>query len=179
MVPVKRYPMTMSAFHPRWPPLLKSFYVLVFKLHFWVVECMYRVFSMKTYEIDEIGTYNTINNNCDLHCDPCSKTLWKCCLVIFSSAFIWQDLVYNGEICSVEVHFMKPCKDMYGIVNDSASIMTCIAKIRRLSTPSFGDKPLSVDSYVTQWRWYWKDDDGAWLIYGSVSISKSFFFNYI
>jgi hypothetical protein len=56
---------------------------------------------------------------------------------------------------------------MYGIVNNSASMMTCIAKIRRLSTPSFGDKPLSVDSYVTQWRWYWKDNDGAWLIYAN------------
>ena len=70
---------------------------------------------------------------------------------------------------------MKLCRDMYGIINDSPSMITCIAKIRRLSTPSFGDKPLSVDSYVTQWRWYWKDNDGAWLIYGSVSTSKSFF----
>jgi len=86
--------------------------------------------------------------------------------------------VYNGEICSVDVHFMKQNKDMYGIVNDidKASMMTNRAEIRRLSTPSFGDKPLSVDSYVTQWRWYWKDNDGAWLIYGSVSTSV-FFFN--
>jgi hypothetical protein len=30
--------------------LLKTFYVLVFKLHFLVVECMYWVFSIKTYE---------------------------------------------------------------------------------------------------------------------------------
>jgi len=65
--------------------------------------------------------------------------------------------------------------DMYGIVDIGKASMIAYRAIRRLSTPSFGDKPLSVDSYVTQWRWYWKDNDGAWLIYGSVSTSKSFF----
>ncbi|XP_052082745.1 uncharacterized protein LOC127720278 isoform X2 [Mytilus californianus] len=31
--------------------------------------------------------------------------------------------------------------------------------VRRLSTPSFAEKKMTVDSYLTQWRWYWKDDD--------------------
>ena len=87
--------------------------------------------------------------------------------------------MYNGEICSVDVHFTKQSKDMYGIVNDiDKASMRYRAEIRRLSTPSFGDKPLSVDSYVTQWRWYWKDNDGAWLIYDSVSTTV-FFLIYI
>ena len=87
--------------------------------------------------------------------------------------------MYNGEICSVDVHFTKQSKDMYGIVNDiDKASMRYRAEIRRLSTPSFGDKPSSVESYVTQWRWYWKDNDDAWLIYGSVSTSV-FFLIYI
>ncbi|XP_071146123.1 uncharacterized protein [Mytilus edulis] len=30
--------------------------------------------------------------------------------------------------------------------------------VRRLSTPSFTEKKIMVDSYLTQWRWYWRDD---------------------
>jgi hypothetical protein len=30
--------------------------------------------------------------------------------------------------------------------------------VRRLSTPSFAEKNSSIDSYRTQWRWYFRDD---------------------
>ncbi|CAC5423662.1 unnamed protein product [Mytilus coruscus] len=37
--------------------------------------------------------------------------------------------------------------------------------VRRLSTPSFAEKKVTVDSYLTQWRWYWKDDDDKWIMF--------------
>ena len=74
-------------------------------------------------------------------------------------------------MCTVEVKFQKQEKDMYGILRNNG-FKVAKADVRRLSTPSFGGIPLSVDSYLTQWRWYWKDDNGIWMAYDSVCIKK-------
>ncbi|XP_071146124.1 uncharacterized protein [Mytilus edulis] len=37
--------------------------------------------------------------------------------------------------------------------------------VRRLSTPSFAEKKMTVNSYLTQWRWYWKDDYEKWIMF--------------
>ncbi|CAC5401243.1 PARP7S [Mytilus coruscus] len=39
--------------------------------------------------------------------------------------------------------------------------------VRRLSTPSFTEKKTMVDSYLTQWRWYWKDEIKKWNMYNT------------
>lgn len=58
---------------------------------------------------------------------------------------------------------------MYGIVFDATGSSSNRVDVRRLSTPSFGERYLDVDCYLTQWRWYWKNDHGVWLCYDTVS----------
>ncbi|CAG2229297.1 PARP7S [Mytilus edulis] len=38
-------------------------------------------------------------------------------------------------------------------------------KIRRLTTASFVEKDPVVSSFLTNWRWYWKNDEGQWVNY--------------
>jgi hypothetical protein len=45
--------------------------------------------------------------------------------------------------------------------------------IRRLSTPSFTEKKMSTDCYLTQWRWYFKDDTQKWVSYSKVRNTMS------
>ncbi|XP_035678886.1 protein mono-ADP-ribosyltransferase PARP11-like [Branchiostoma floridae] len=42
--------------------------------------------------------------------------------------------------------------------------------VRRLSTPSWGVKPAGYP-FVTEWRWYWRDDGGTWVEYGQTNNS--------
>ena len=53
-------------------------------------------------------------------------------------------------------------EDMNGIFSNSSSNM----KLRRLSTKSsvLGD---SSENYLTQWKWYWKQEDNDWREYKS------------
>ncbi|XP_052272968.1 protein mono-ADP-ribosyltransferase PARP12-like isoform X2 [Dreissena polymorpha] len=44
---------------------------------------------------------------------------------------------------------------------------------RRLSTMSFKEVGDVGDSYVTQWRWYWEDNDGAWMLFEPDSIQHT------
>ncbi|CAG2216321.1 PARP7S [Mytilus edulis] len=79
--------------------------------------------------------------------------------------YLWQDSTYSGSICTVHISFEVQNEHMFWIVYDAFGSKTNRADIRRLSTPSFGERCLSVDSYLTQWRWYWKNDHGVWLCY--------------
>ncbi|VDH94877.1 Hypothetical predicted protein [Mytilus galloprovincialis] len=38
-------------------------------------------------------------------------------------------------------------------------------KIRRLTTASFVEKDSDVSSFLTNWRWYWKNDEDQWIDY--------------
>ncbi|VDI25047.1 poly [ADP-ribose] polymerase 7/11/12/13 [Mytilus galloprovincialis] len=76
-----------------------------------------------------------------------------------------KDSTYSGSICTVHISFEVQNEHMFWIVYDAFGSKTNRADIRRLSTPSFGERCLSVDSYLTQWRWYWKNDHGVWLCY--------------
>ncbi|XP_071146125.1 uncharacterized protein [Mytilus edulis] len=76
-----------------------------------------------------------------------------------------KDIVYSGNICTVHISFEIVDEDMYGIVFDASGSSSNRVIVRRLSTPSFGERYLDVDCYLTQWRWYWKNDHGLWLCY--------------
>jgi hypothetical protein len=45
--------------------------------------------------------------------------------------------------------------------------------IRRLSTSSFTKKKISTYCYLTQWRWYFKDDTQKWVSYSKVRNTMS------
>ena len=62
--------------------------------------------------------------------------------------------------------------NMRGIYRTSSVSQHCKThcKVRRLSTPSFVNANEKTDSYLTQWRWFWKDDGDAWLLYDSVKV---------
>ncbi|CAC5401250.1 PARP7S [Mytilus coruscus] len=47
--------------------------------------------------------------------------------------------------------------------SDSGDNQWC--NVRRLSTHSFAEKKIMIDSYLTQWRWYWKDDSDKWTMF--------------
>lgn len=60
---------------------------------------------------------------------------------------------------------------MQAIINDvdgQPAVGTQRCNVRRLSTPSFTENEMLVDSYLTQWRWYWKDDCKKWNMYNKV-----------
>ncbi|VDI25050.1 fragile X mental retardation protein, partial [Mytilus galloprovincialis] len=76
-----------------------------------------------------------------------------------------KDIVYSGNICTVHISFEIVDENMYGIVFDATGSSSNRVDVRRLSTPSFGERYLDVDCYLTQWRWYWKNDHGVWLCY--------------
>ncbi|XP_052082749.1 uncharacterized protein LOC127720280 [Mytilus californianus] len=76
-----------------------------------------------------------------------------------------KDIVYSGNICTVHISFEIVDEHMYGIVFDTTGSGTNRVDVRRLSTPSFGERYMAVDCYLTQWRWYWKNDYGIWLCY--------------
>ncbi|CAG2244514.1 PARP7S [Mytilus edulis] len=76
-----------------------------------------------------------------------------------------KDIVYSGSICTVHISFEIVDENMYGIVFDATGSSSNRVIVRRLSTPSFGERYLDVDCYLTQWRWYWKNDHGVWLCY--------------
>ncbi|KAH3846128.1 protein mono-ADP-ribosyltransferase PARP12-like isoform X1 [Dreissena polymorpha] len=46
-------------------------------------------------------------------------------------------------------------------------------EVRRLSTMSFNEAGDVGDSYVTQWRWYWKDNDGEWMLFEPDSLQHT------
>ncbi|CAC5363372.1 PARP7S [Mytilus coruscus] len=57
---------------------------------------------------------------------------------------------------------------MYAIIyevdrQEAANEEQC--KIRRLSTASFVEKDPDVRSFLTNWRWYWKNDEDQWINY--------------
>ncbi|XP_076086429.1 uncharacterized protein LOC143057082 [Mytilus galloprovincialis] len=76
-----------------------------------------------------------------------------------------KDIVYSGSICTVHISFEIVDENMYGIVFDATGSSSNRVIVRRLSTPSFGERYLDIDCYLTQWRWYWKNDHGVWLCY--------------
>ncbi|CAG2216319.1 PARP7S [Mytilus edulis] len=76
-----------------------------------------------------------------------------------------KDIVYSGSICTVHISFEIVDENMYGIAFDATGSSSNRVIVRRLSTPSFGERYLAVDCYLTQWRWYWKNNHGVWLCY--------------
>ncbi|CAG2244508.1 PARP7S [Mytilus edulis] len=70
------------------------------------------------------------------------------------------EVKYNGSKYSCHIWFSKMQAKIYDVdgqpvVGDNQHDQWC--NVRRLSTPSFTEKKMMVDSYLTQWRWYWKD----------------------
>ncbi|XP_063408606.1 uncharacterized protein LOC134692116 [Mytilus trossulus] len=79
-----------------------------------------------------------------------------------------DEVKYNGSKYSYHIWFSKMqaiiCDvDGQPAIGDNKHDQWC--NVRRLSTPSFTEKKMMVDSYPTQWRWYWKDDSEKWNMY--------------
>lgn len=83
---------------------------------------------------------------------------------------------YNGKTYSYTIRFSKMQATLYEVGGISAveNNFDNKCKVRRLSTPSFTERQIVVDSYFTQWRWYWKDDNGKWTIYSKVRMVQNF-----
>lgn len=79
---------------------------------------------------------------------------------------------YNDIEYSFKATFNSP---MYAIVTDSngkAADSCDKLDVRRLGTISFAEKRMSAENFVTQWRWYWKNDSQNWTIYEPVRLVK-------
>ena len=62
---------------------------------------------------------------------------------------------------------------VYEIWHGNESLNTNdVLSIRRLSTASSAKekKPLTTGSFHTQWRWYFQDDVGQWILFDKVGV---------
>ncbi|XP_042325317.1 zinc finger CCCH-type antiviral protein 1-like [Sceloporus undulatus] len=76
----------------------------------------------------------------------------------------WNDLSKGEEI---EKAYCDPSITSLLDLDISFKTMTCsTAPIRRLSTPSSVTKPAKF-LFTTKWLWYWKNDVGQWVEYGT------------
>ncbi|XP_076086868.1 uncharacterized protein LOC143057446 [Mytilus galloprovincialis] len=75
------------------------------------------------------------------------------------------EIKFGDKIYNCHVWFQK----MHAVILDVDGLRTAYddqwSTVRRLSTPSFAEKKMTFDSYLTQWRWYWKDDGEKWNIF--------------
>ncbi|XP_071146130.1 uncharacterized protein [Mytilus edulis] len=87
------------------------------------------------------------------------------------------EVKYNGSKYSYLISFSKMQATIYDVdgqpaVGDNQHDQWC--NVRRLSTPSFTEKKMMVDSYLTQWRWYWKDYSKKWNMYDKDDIERKY-----
>ncbi|XP_030645814.1 protein mono-ADP-ribosyltransferase PARP12-like isoform X2 [Chanos chanos] len=89
--------------------------------------------------------------------------------VLDKDGVTWKDLP-NGE--DIEKAFCNPINVLNVALSDAGShsvnfiTMTCRgSSVRRLSTASAISKPPHF-ILTTEWRWYWRDNDGDWIEYG-------------
>ncbi|XP_052082754.1 uncharacterized protein LOC127720282 isoform X2 [Mytilus californianus] len=71
----------------------------------------------------------------------------------------------TGERYSYHVWFPKMHAVILNVDDQLVSGDNQRCNVRRLSTHSFAEKKIMVDSYLTQWRWYWKDDSDKWTMF--------------
>ncbi|CAC5401239.1 PARP7S [Mytilus coruscus] len=89
------------------------------------------------------------------------------------------EVKYNGSKYSYNIWFSKMQAIIYDVdgqpvVGDNQHDQWCT--VRRLSTPSFTEKKMINDSYLTQWRWYWKDDSKKWNMYNKNKLEYFFYY---
>lgn len=71
----------------------------------------------------------------------------------------------------IHMKFSENIGVVYEIMHGEESLNTNdMLSSRRLSTASFGKekKPLTTGSFHTQWRWYFQDDVGQWVLFDKV-----------
>ncbi|CAC5401249.1 PARP7S [Mytilus coruscus] len=71
----------------------------------------------------------------------------------------------TGKRYSYHIWFPKMHAKILNVDGQSVSGDDQRCNVRRLSTHSFAEKKIMVDSYLTQWRWYWKDDSDKWTMF--------------
>ncbi|XP_063410873.1 uncharacterized protein LOC134693865 [Mytilus trossulus] len=72
----------------------------------------------------------------------------------------YEDNIYNCHIWFQKMHAVILDVNGHPPADDDQW-----STVRRLSTPSFAEKKTTVNSYLTQWRWYWKDDGEKWIMF--------------
>ncbi|CAG2210679.1 unnamed protein product [Mytilus edulis] len=83
-----------------------------------------------------------------------------------TSNFQLLKVKYNSSKYSYHIRFSNMQAVFYEIDGQPAAVGdNTLCEVRRLSTPSFAEKKMMVDSYLTQWRWYWQDDSRIWNMY--------------
>lgn len=86
---------------------------------------------------------------------------------IFDKMWLFQ--VEASTKYGVVLYFTKEYATLQfgGIINTSSYFL-----IRRLSTASFAkdNAPLKFGSFHTQWRWYYENDYGQWMLYDKVML---------
>ncbi|CAC5401248.1 PARP7S [Mytilus coruscus] len=75
------------------------------------------------------------------------------------------EVKYMGIKYRYRIRFSNMQAIIYDVDGQPAVADNTSCDVRRLSTPSFAEKKMMVDSYLTQWRWYWKDDSRNWNMY--------------
>lgn len=71
----------------------------------------------------------------------------------------------------IHMKFNENIGVVYEIMHGEESLNTNdVLSSRRLSTASFGKekKPLTTGSFLTQWRWYYRNDVGQWVPFDKV-----------
>lgn len=94
----------------------------------------------------------------------------------FHLPYRWQMFVYTTwrdfqDMESIEQAYCDPHVELILIENHQINFqkMTCDSyPIRRLSTPSYEEKPLSA-VFATKWIWYWKNEFNEYIQYGNES----------
>lgn len=111
----------------------------------------------------------------------CQDHLYKGCQQIhcdrshFHLPYRWQMLVFTTwrdfqDMESIEQAYCDPQIEIILIENHQINFrkMMCDSyPIRRLSTPSSVEKPLSSSVFTTKWIWYWKNEFNEYIQYGN------------
>ncbi|CAG2244521.1 PARP7S [Mytilus edulis] len=83
--------------------------------------------------------------------------------------YLWQLKISEkwktGKRYSYHIWFAKMHAVTLNVDDQSVSGDNQWSNVRRLSTHSFAERKASVDSYITQWRWYLKDDSDKWTMF--------------
>ncbi|VDI64555.1 Hypothetical predicted protein [Mytilus galloprovincialis] len=82
----------------------------------------------------------------------------------------------TGKKFSYHIWFAKMHVVILNVDDQSVSADNQWSNVRRLSTHSFAERKPSVDSYITQWRWYLKDDSDKWTMFDKVRLFHLSFF---
>ena len=101
---------------------------------------------------------------------PINQCRWNTAIV-FHQVLISLKFDHEQKKYKIHLRFNENLGVVYKIWHGNESLHTNdVLSIRRLSTASSAKekKPLTPGSFHTQWRWYFQDDVGQWILFDKV-----------